>query len=60
MVLGYYEQPGSDPLVLDNLRSDILPASQRPDLTPVFSFNAEGVWTAGSSGAGAPVERLSR
>ena len=37
------------------------PASRRPDLAPVFSFNAEGLWQGvGPSAAGDPVARLSR
>lgn len=61
MVLAYYPQPGAVPLILDNLVGEILPASRRPDLTPVFSFNGEGLWqgTAGAS-AGDPGARLSR
>jgi predicted transglutaminase-like cysteine proteinase len=45
MVLAYYAQPDAEPLVLDNLIGDIRPASRRPDLSPVFSFNKEGVFT---------------
>jgi predicted transglutaminase-like cysteine proteinase len=48
MVLTYYPAPNAEPLVLDNLVSEIRPASRRPDLTPIFSFNAEGVFGAGS------------
>lgn len=44
MVLTYYATPQSDPLVLDNLIDEIKPASQRSDLKPVYSFNAEGLW----------------
>ncbi len=44
MVLGYYPQPTAEPLILDNLNHRVLPASQRPDLTPVFSFNSAGLW----------------
>lgn len=44
MVLAYYAQPEAEPLVLDNLISDIRVASKRPDLVPVFSFNREGVF----------------
>ena len=58
MVLGYYATPTAVPLVLDSLNKEILPASRRPDLTPVFSFNAEGVYVAGA--ATAPVDRVSR
>lgn len=57
MVLGYYETPGAQPLVLDNLISEIRPAAQRPDLVPVFSFNSEGVY---AGDAVTSVERLSR
>lgn len=44
MVLGYYPTPQSEPLLLDNLSGSIRPASQRTDLTPVFSFNSQGVY----------------
>ncbi len=44
MILAYYPKPGAEPLILDNLIDDILPASQRPDLVPVYSFNGEGLW----------------
>ncbi|WP_240636099.1 transglutaminase-like cysteine peptidase [Caldimonas tepidiphila] len=61
MVLAYYAQPSAEPLLLDNLRPEILKASLRPDLRPVFSFSAEGLWQGtGSVTAGNPVERLSR
>ena len=42
LVLNYYETPTSDPLVLDNYNKEILPASQRFDLTPFFVFNTHG------------------
>ncbi|GAB82724.1 Bacterial protein of uncharacterised function (DUF920) [Shimwellia blattae] len=44
MVLTWYATPGSIPLVLDNLTSEILPAGRRQDLQPVYSFNSQGVW----------------
>lgn len=50
MVLTWYATPTSDPLVLDNLTSDMRPASQRRDLQPVYAFNAEGLWLPGPSG----------
>lgn len=61
MVLAHYARPDAEPLILDNLIEEVRPASRRPDLTPVFSFNSEGLWqgTAGAS-AGDPVARLSR
>lgn len=49
MVLSYYSTPDAEPMVLDNLISEIRPASRRTDLTPIFSFNTEGVWGAGDS-----------
>lgn len=60
MVLSYYERPDAEPLVLDNLITDIRPAGRRPDLTPVFSFNVDGVWMAGADKPAAPVDRLTR
>ncbi|MET0048172.1 MAG: transglutaminase-like cysteine peptidase [Sedimenticola sp.] len=55
MVLTYYETPGSVPLVLDNLKKNILSATKRTDLAPVYSFNAEGLWLAKSRGGGKKV-----
>jgi len=63
MVLAYYAQPESEPLVLDNLISEIRPSSRRPDLVPVFSFNSEGVFTGVSGKEATPAAgtgRLSR
>ena len=61
MVLGFFPQPTDEPLVLDNLISSIRKASQRPDLSPVFSFNDSGLWVGGASASAAdPVARLSR
>jgi predicted transglutaminase-like cysteine proteinase len=52
MVLAYYETPKSVPLVLDNINRRILPASQRRDLIPIYSFNGDGLWHAKSQGQG--------
>jgi len=61
MVLAYYATPGAEPLVLDSLIGEIRPASRRPDLAPVFSFNSDGLWQGtGAQSAGDPVARLSR
>lgn len=49
MVLSYYPTPQSEPLILDNLTPDILPASSRKDLSPIFSFNKKGLWVGSSS-----------
>ena len=46
MVVTYYETPGAEPLVLDNLAPEIVHASERIDLMPVFSFNGSGLWLA--------------
>lgn len=58
MVLGYYTTPSAEPLILDNLTGLIRPASQRRDLTPVFSFNSKGVYVSGKSPSS--VEGISR
>jgi len=50
MVLTYYSSPEAEPLVLDSLIDAIKPASQRKDLLPVYSFNAEGLWLPGTKG----------
>lgn len=61
MVLGYYATPTAEPLILDSLISTISPASQRPDLSPVFSFNSEGLWAGGAAApAASSTARLSR
>jgi predicted transglutaminase-like cysteine proteinase len=61
MVLAYYPQANAEPLILDNLVTSVRPASRRPDLTPVFSFNSEGLWQGvGTQSAGDPQARLSR
>jgi len=51
MVLAYYATPDADPLLLDNLITDIRSASRRPDLMPIFSFNSQGVWAVAVGGA---------
>ena len=61
MVLGYYPSPDAMPLVLDNLVSDIKPATQRTDLRPIFSFNSDGLWLGNRRASQAdPGARLSR
>ena len=57
MVLAYYPEVGADPLILDNLTNTIAPASRRPDLEPVYSFNDEDLWTAGG-GAKRPSSQI--
>ena len=63
MVLAYYPRPQDDPVVLDNLVPQLHQAGDRADLTPVFSFNADGLWEGVGQvavGGAGPVERLGR
>jgi predicted transglutaminase-like cysteine proteinase len=41
MVLAYYPTPNAEPLLMDNLLPQMLLASKRPDLLPVYEFNGE-------------------
>jgi predicted transglutaminase-like cysteine proteinase len=50
MVLAWYATPDAEPLVLDNLITEIRPAARRPDLLPVFSFNSQGIWQGAAGG----------
>lgn len=54
MVLAYYARSDAEPLVLDNLEDAVRPASQRPDLIPVYSFNDEEVWIEARGRSGSP------
>ena len=49
MVLSYYSTPQSEPLILDSIVPDIVSASSRKDLTPIFSFNDKGLWIGSST-----------
>ncbi|MFZ6751671.1 transglutaminase-like cysteine peptidase [Undibacterium sp. Ren11W] len=51
MVLAYYASGETEPLILDNLISEIRPASRRNDLFPVFSFNGQGVFAGAAANA---------
>lgn len=58
MVLAYYPTPDAEPLILDNINQTVQPASNRPDLVPVFSFNSQGLWGAKEAkGRGQPGEQ---
>jgi len=50
MVVTWYSTPDAVPLVLDNLKAVILPATQRTDLLPVYAFNGEGLWLPQAAG----------
>ena len=53
MVLSYFSAPTTIPLILDNYNPRILPANQRRDLLPVYSFNVESLFlTNASAGLG--------
>jgi len=56
MVLAYYPNPDSDPYILDNLIGEIKPASQRPDLIPVYSFNDDDMWLGDGSKRGSSTQ----
>lgn len=62
MVLGYFKDVNGPPLILDSIIDDILPAEERTDLTPVFSFNSQGVWAADNNTdpVGSSTSRLSK
>ncbi len=63
MVVTYHSTPSAEPLVLDNIDITIKPATKRPDLLPVYSFNGSGLWLAKARGRGQRVggsDRLKR
>lgn len=61
MVLGYYPAPSDEPMILDSLVGSIRPAASRTDLTPIFSFNTQGLWVGGATSSAAdPTARLSQ
>lgn len=52
MVLTYFPTKDAIPLVLDSLINVISQADKRPDLVPVYSFNADGMWLERMKGEG--------
>lgn len=60
MVLAYYHKPTSVPVLLDNIDKELKPASKRPDLLPIYSFNAENLWLSKEKGRGLLVGGSSR
>ena len=61
MVMAYYPSPDAEPMIMDNMITDIRPASRRPDLQPVFRFNSEGIYSgAGAQDSQADNAKLSR
>lgn len=55
MVLAYYATPDAEPLILDNINKSILPASERKDLMPIYSFNGDSLWLARSGTRKIPI-----
>lgn len=41
MVLTFFDTPSSDPFILDSFNEDLLLASQRKDLKPIYYFNPD-------------------
>ena len=41
MVLTYFDNPNSEPYILDNFKTELLSASKRTDLKPIYYFNPE-------------------
>ncbi len=60
MVLSYFPEGQRIPLILDNLISEIKPASTRKDLLPVYNFNGDGLWLAKQRGEGKRVGKSTR
>ena len=62
MVLAWYETSGSTPQILDNVEYSIMPATDRGDLIPIFSFNGDAIWAGVRSqpSSADPLARLSR
>lgn len=62
MVLAWYKEPGAIPLILDNANPRVLPATERRDLKPIFSFNSDALWIgeSGQTTDVAPSSRLSQ
>ncbi|MCG8684776.1 MAG: transglutaminase-like cysteine peptidase [Desulfobacterales bacterium] len=56
MVVSYYTDRKAVPLVLDNYDKRILPATQRKDLIPVYSFTAQDLFLQKQKGLGKRVD----
>jgi len=57
LVVTYYAVPGAVPLVLDNYMKTIVPATERPDLIPVYSFTADDLYLQKQQGLGKRIHR---
>ncbi len=57
MVLSYFATPDAEPILLDNVNLRLKLASQRPDITPVFSFNASSLLKSKHRGKSSKTEQ---
>jgi predicted transglutaminase-like cysteine proteinase len=57
LVVSYYKEPGTVPFILDNYNKKVLPATQRNDLVPVYSFTAQDLYLQKQQGLGKRVDR---
>nr|WP_269747620.1 transglutaminase-like cysteine peptidase [Photobacterium jeanii] len=60
MVVAYYPRPEAVPLLLDNIDGEIKPATKRPDLIPIYSFNGSKLWLMKQKGQGQLAGNASR
>lgn len=56
MVVTYYKKQGTVPFVLDNYIKKIMPATERGDLVPVYSFTANDLFLQKQKGLGKRVD----
>jgi len=56
LVVTYYKAPNTVPFVLDNYDKSIQPATDRTDLTPVYSFTANELFLQKQQGLGKRVD----
>jgi predicted transglutaminase-like cysteine proteinase len=59
MVVSYYPQKGGVPLILDNYNKQIVLATERKDLLPVYSFTANDLYIQKQQGLGKKVNPAS-
>ncbi len=57
MVLAYYNDDRSDPLILDNINLKIFSSKDRKDLVPVYTFNGELLQRFADKSAGGLVKK---
>ena len=57
LVVTYYQTSGTVPFVLDNYNKRILPATQRKDLIPVYSFTGKDLYLQKQQGLGKRINR---